>query len=59
MIIMFQNTSSSLTAIYQPPEAAAEQDWRPEEPARERDQTGGLSWWWTGAQGCHRAGLLP
>ena len=55
---MFQNTSSSLTAIYQPPEAAAEQDWRPEEPARERDQTGGLSWW-TGTQGGHRAGLLP
>ena len=55
---MFQNTSSSLPAIYQPPEADTEQGGRPEEPAGEGDQAGVLPWW-PGTQGGHRAGLLP
>ena len=55
---MFQNTSSSLPAIYQPPEANTEQGGWTEEPASQGDQTGVLSWR-AGTQGSHRAGLLP
>ena len=54
---MFQNTSSSLPAIYQPAEAAAKQDSRPEEPAWAGDQTGVLPRR-SGTQGSHGAGLL-
>ena len=51
MMIMFQNTSSNLSAIYQPAEADVEQAW-PEEPADQGDQESVLSWW-PGSQGCH------